>query len=138
MKKFFGEFRGFVLRGNVFNLAIGVIIGAAFQNVVTSLTSNILSPLLGLFTGMSFDSWHISLLGVEIGYGAFVTSIFNFVILAFVVFLLVKFVNRIMAIGKPAEAPAAPVTRVCPYCTNDISKKATRCPFCTSEVALVE
>ena len=138
MKKFFSEFRGFVLRGNVFNLAVGVIIGAAFQDIVTSLTANILSPLIGLFTGMSFEAWHISLLGVEIGYGAFVTSLFNFIILAFVIFLLIKFVNRIMSIGKHPAAPAAPTTRACPFCTTDISVKATRCPFCTSEVPLVE
>jgi len=138
MKKFFGEFRSFVLRGNVLNLAVGVIIGAAFQDIVASLTKNILSPLLGLFMGMNFDAWQLSFLGVEIGYGAFLTSLFNFLIMSFVIFLLVKFVNKIMTIGKTPEAPVEPATHACPFCTTDISKKAKRCPACTSELPAAE
>ena len=132
MKKFIEEFRSFVLRGNVLNLAVGVIIGAAFQEVVSSLTTNILSPILGFFTGMSFDSWHFTVFGVDILYGAFLTSIVNFIILAFVIFLIVKFVNKIMTIGKP---PAEPETYACPFCTTVISKLAVRCPACTSDIS---
>ncbi|MCL2058278.1 MAG: large conductance mechanosensitive channel protein MscL [Oscillospiraceae bacterium] len=135
MGKFMKEFREFVLRGNVLNLAVGVIIGAAFQSIVTSLTTNILSPILGLFTGNSFDALHVTVLGVDIQYGAFITSVINFLIMSFIVFLLVKFVNKIMSIHKKPEEPAAPTTRACPFCVTDISIKATRCPACTSELA---
>jgi large conductance mechanosensitive channel len=132
MKKFFSEFRGFVLRGNVLNLAVGVIIGAAFQGIVTSLTENILSPILGVFGGLSFDAWHIKIMEVDIRYGAFLTSVINFLIMAFVIFLLVKAVNGIMTVNKTPPPP--PDTRACPFCTTTISVKATRCPACTSEL----
>ena len=134
MKKFFGEFRDFVMRGNVLNLAVGVIIGAAFQGIVTSLTENILSPILGLFMGMSFDAWHATVLGVDIMYGAFITSIINFLIMAFIIFLLVKFVNKIASIGKTPETKPAPVSRKCPFCKTEIHLNAVRCPACTSEL----
>ena len=123
------------MRGNVLNLAVGVIIGAAFQGIVTSLTENIISPILGLFMGMSFDAWHVSVLGVDIKYGAFITSVINFLIMAFIIFLLVKFVNKITSIGKPPEAAPEPVTRKCPFCATDIKIEATRCPACTSDVS---
>ena len=131
MKKFFNEFRAFAMRGNVLNLAVGVIIGASFQSIVTSLTDNILKPVLGIFTGSSFDALKISLFDNEIKYGAFITSVINFIIMSFIVFLLVKFVNSIIAFHKK---PAPPTTRDCPYCTTKINVKATRCPACTSEI----
>ena len=134
MKKFFLEFREFVLRGNVLNLAVGVIIGAAFQNIVSSLTQNILSPILGLFTGNNFDELHVEALGADLKYGAFITSVINFLIMSFIVFLLVKFVNGIMSINKKPVEPAAPTTRACPFCMTDINIKATRCPACTSNI----
>ena len=134
MKKFFTEFREFVLRGNVLNLAVGVIIGAAFQSIVTSLTENILSPILGLFMGANFDELQVEAFGVKLRYGAFVTSVINFLILSFVVFLLVKFVNGILSINKKPAEPSGPATRVCPYCMTNINIKATRCPACTSEI----
>lgn len=135
MKKFFNEFKEFATKGNVMNLAVGVIIGAAFQSVVTSLTDNILSPIIGLFTKKNFDALQAEFFGVTLGYGAFITSVINFIIMAFVVFLIVKAMNRLMSAGKketaPAE-PAAPTTRACPYCMREIHIDAKRCPECTS------
>lgn len=134
MKKIAGEFRDFIMRGNVMDLAVGVIIGAAFQGIVTSLTDNILSPILGLFTGNSFDEWHFEVLGVSIRYGAFLTSVVNFLILAAVVFALVKLMNRVLRIGKKEEAPAVPTTKACPFCLSEVRIGAVRCPSCTSQL----
>ena len=133
MKKFFGEFKDFVLRGNVLNLAVGVIIGAAFQNIVTSLTTDILSPIIGLFTGQNFDGWVWTIVpGVDLKYGAFVTSVINFIIMAFVIFLIVKLMNKVMSVNKKPQAPAEPTTHKCPFCMTEIDINATRCPACTS------
>jgi large conductance mechanosensitive channel len=129
MKKFLNEFKEFAFKGNVINLAVGIIIGAAFQNIVTSLTTNILSPLVNLFVGRNFDSLETTVLGVGIQYGAFITSIINFLIMAFVIFLLVKGMTKIMSINAKS-----PVTRKCPFCMTDINIKATRCPACTSHI----
>lgn len=134
MKKFFGEFKTFILRGNVLDLAVGVIIGAAFQAIVTSLTDDIISPLLGLFGGMNFDQYAFTIGEVSIGYGKFITAIINFIIMAFVIFLIVKLVNKAMTIGKKPEKPAAPTTKKCPYCQSEIDIKATKCPHCTSDI----
>ena len=134
MKKFMSEFKTFILKGNVMNLAVGVIIGAAFQGLVTSLTDNILSPIIGLFTGQNFDAWQFDIFGIQIKYGAFITSLMNFVIMALIVFLLVKLMNRIMTIGKKSKAAEEPATHNCPFCTTEISVKATRCPACTSQL----
>ncbi|MCL2321603.1 MAG: large conductance mechanosensitive channel protein MscL, partial [Oscillospiraceae bacterium] len=131
MKKFINEFKEFVLRGNVLNLAVGIIIGGAFQGVVTSLTDNIISPILGLFMGKSFNSWKFSVLGVDILYGAFITSVINFIILAFVVFLIVKFVNKLMTVNKKPPVKEEVETRKCPFCMTEISIYAVRCPACT-------
>ncbi|MDR0424648.1 MAG: large conductance mechanosensitive channel protein MscL [Clostridiales Family XIII bacterium] len=131
MRKFLKEFSDFAFKGNVMNLAIGVIIGAAFQGMVASLTTNILSPVIGLFAGANFESLHIVVLGVEIKYGAFATSLINFLIMAMVVFLLVKLLTsaakHLSHEEKKAEEP-----RKCPYCMMEIAKGATRCPHCTS------
>ena len=132
MGKFFSEFKEFILRGNVLNLAVGVIIGAAFQNIVTSLTTNILSPIIGLFTGQNFDNLELNILGTQLKYGAFITSVINFIIMAFVVFVIVKLVNKVMSINKKPKEAEEPTTRKCPYCTTEISVNATRCPACTS------
>jgi len=133
LKKFFTEFRDFALRGNVLNLAVGVIIGAAFQNIVTSLTTNILSPVIGLFTGKDFSQWQITIFGdVHIAYGAFFASVINFIIMAFVVFLIVKAVTKIVSINKKPEADKEPTTQKCPFCMTEIDINATRCPACTS------
>jgi large conductance mechanosensitive channel len=108
MKNFFDEFKAFALKGNVMNLAVGVIIGAAFQSVVASLTDNILSPIIGLFTGQNFDGLQVEFLGVSLRYGAFITSVINFFIMAFVVFLLVKLMNKIDSLSSAAKDAPAP------------------------------
>ncbi|MCL1905917.1 MAG: large conductance mechanosensitive channel protein MscL, partial [Clostridiales bacterium] len=107
MKKFMQEFKDFIFRGNVMNLAVGVIIGGAFGAVVSSLTENIISPVIGLFTGQNFDGLELQILGASLKYGAFITSVINFVIMAFVVFLLVKAMNQLTTLSdKPQEAAA--------------------------------
>jgi large conductance mechanosensitive channel len=138
MKKFLNEFKEFALKGNAVNLAVGVIIGAAFQNVVKSLTDNILSPVIGLFTGQNFDSLHFSFIGVTIMYGAFITSIINFLIMAFVVFCIVKIMSKIGTIVKTDDSDPGPATIKCPYCQTEISGMATRCPACTSQIEEIQ
>ena len=132
-KKFFHEFKEFTVRGNVMSLAVGVIIGSSFQGVVTSLTENILSPIIGLFTRQNFNSLELGVLGVTLRYGAFITSVINFIIMAFVVFLLVRAMNKLLTIGEQKKAPAVPA-RMCPYCKSTLHPDATRCPACTSQV----
>ncbi len=134
MKKFFEEFKTFIMRGNVLDLAVGVIIGAAFQAIVTSLTNDIISPILGLFGGMNFDQLAISVGDVTIGYGKFLTALINFIIMAFVIFLIVKLVNKVMSLGRKPEEPSEPTTKKCPYCLSEIDIKATKCPHCTSNI----
>jgi len=134
VKKFIQEFNEFALKGNVMNLAVGVIIGAAFQGVVTSLTNDMLSPIIGLFTGQNFDSLTVEFLGVTLKYGNFITSVINFFVMAFVIFMLIKLVNGILSPLKKEEPPEEPTTCECPYCASDISKKASRCPMCTSQL----
>lgn len=130
MKKFFHEFKEFATRGNAMQLAIGVIIGAAFQAVVTALTDNILSPLIGLFVTQNFDTLAVDFLGVTLTYGKFLTALINFIIMAFLIFLLVRFLNRL---SHHEEAPPAPARR-CPYCLTPVDPAATRCPACTAEI----
>ena len=111
MKKFIEEFKVFALRGNVMDMAIGVIIGGAFTSIVTSLTDNLINPILGLFGGTDLSGFVLNLGGVELRYGAFITSIINFLIMAFVLFCIVKAMNKLMEMGKheePAAEPAAP------------------------------
>lgn len=137
MKKFFGEFKEFIMRGNVLDLAVAVIIGAAFQAIVTSLTDNIISPVIGLFTKMNFDQLTVQIpyTDVIIKYGAFITAVINFLIMAFVIFLLVKTINKVMTLGKKKEeAVEAATTKDCPYCKSEIAVDATRCPHCTSKL----
>ena len=131
MKKFLKEFKTFALKGNVMNLAVGVIIGVAFQGVVTSLTDNILSPLIGLFTRQNFDDKALEFLGVTLRCGAFLTSVINFLIMALVVFLLVRAMNRLIPEKKPE--PELPKPK-CPYCLTEVKVGATRCPACTSQL----
>lgn len=136
MKKnvFWSEFRQFIAKGNVMNLAVGVIIGAAFQAITNSLVNDIISPVIGLFASADMSAWSVMIGGAEIRYGAFLTAIINFLIMALVIFLLVKFLNRIMAMGKKPEPKAEPTTKKCPFCCSEIAIEATRCPHCTSEL----
>lgn len=133
MKKFIEEFKAFALRGNVMDMAIGVIIGGAFTSIVTSLTENIINPILGLFGGTDLSGFVLNLGGVELRYGAFITSIINFLIMAFVLFCLLKAVNKLTALGKKPEAPAEPTTKVCPFCCIEIPIKAVKCAHCGSD-----
>ena len=132
-RKFLREFKEFAVRGNVMSLAVGVIIGGSFQGVVTSLTQNILSPIIGLFTKQNFDSLEFNVLGITLRYGAFITSVINFIIMALVVFILVRLMNRLISLGDRKKAPPPPA-RLCPFCKTAIHKEATRCPSCTSDL----
>lgn len=137
LKKFLNEFREFVMRGNVLDLAVAVLVGATFQSIVTSLTDNIISPVIGLFTRMNFDqlSVQIPYTDVIIKYGAFITSVINFLIMALIIFLIVKVINKIMTFGrKKEEQTQEETTKECPYCKSEISIDATRCPHCTSKL----
>lgn len=138
MKKFMKEFREFISRGNVMDMAVGIIIGGAFTSIVSSLVADIINPLLGLFGGMNFDKYAWELTGdVTLNYGKFITAVLNFLIMALVVFIIVKFMNKAAAkiTPKKAEEPKAPTTKVCPYCKSEIAIEATRCPHCTSALA---
>lgn len=132
MKKFLEEFKAFALKGNVMDLAVGVIIGGAFQAIVTSLVGDIISPIIGIFASTDFSNLIATVNGSEIKYGAFITAIINFVIMAFIIFCIVKGLNRLSEIGKKEEAPKDPTEKTCPFCQSTISIKATRCPHCTS------
>lgn len=131
MKKFFGEFRKFISKGNVLDLAVGVIIGAAFQAIVKSLTDDVLSPIIGLVAKTDFSDWVLTINDVNIRYGAFITAVIQFLIMALVVFFIVKAINKVKDLAIKKE-PEAPKTKKCPYCCTDIDIKATRCPHCTS------
>ena len=136
MSKFLSEFKEFALRGNVLDLAVGVIIGGAFQGVVNSLVQDIISPIIGLFANQDFSNLVITLGGVQVKYGSFITALINFIIMAFVIFLIVKGMNKLASLGKHEEVAATeePTTKVCPYCCSEIPISATRCPNCTSEL----
>lgn len=132
MKKFFEEFKAFALKGNVMDMAVGVLIGGAFSGIVTSLTENFINPIIGCIGGAEVQG-KIHLLGDNyINYGAFITAVINFLIMAFIIFLLMKGINALMAIGKKKEEPAPATTKKCPYCRTEIDIEATRCPHCTS------
>ena len=131
MKNFIAEFKKFIARGNVMDMAVGIIIGGAFTSIVTSLVDDIINPILGLVGGMNFDQYAIKIAGASIHYGRFITSIINFLIMALVVFLIVKAVNGAGNRLNKKEDPA-PTTKKCPFCQSEISIKAVRCPMCTS------
>ncbi len=139
-KKFIGEFKEFIMRGNVLDLAVGVIIGGAFKSIVDSLTKDIISPVLGLFGGIDFSDMVVQVGNNNIRYGSFITSIINFLIMALIIFLIVKVVNKIMEFGSSVISKAVheeePTTKVCPFCQSEIDIKASRCPHCTSELEL--
>jgi len=140
-KGFLAEFKQFILRGNVLDMAIGVIIGGAFTAIVTSLNQDILTPLLGLIGGTDFSHLMYALGEGEeapvLMYGNFITAVINFLITAFVIFMLVKVINIINDKLTPKAqeaAPAAPTTKTCPYCKSEIAIDATKCPHCTSDL----
>ncbi len=125
------EFRDFAMRGNVMDLAVGVIIGGAFGKIVSSLVGDILMPLIGLIIGgIDFSGLAFTVGSAKVTYGNFINNIIDFIIIAFVIFLMVRAMNKMQ---KPAPA-AAPTTKDCPYCFTAIPIQATRCPHCTSEL----
>ena len=135
MKKFFKEFKEFINRGNVMDMAVGIIIGGAFTSIVSSLVEDIINPFLGLFGGMNFDKLSWNILGeVTLNYGKFLTAVINFLIMALVVFILVRTLNNASAkLSHKGNEPAPkPTTKVCPMCKSQISIDACRCPQCTS------
>jgi len=151
MKKFFDEFKKFAMRGNVVDMAVGVVVGGAFSKIVTSLVNDVFMPVIGLVTGGTNVSGMFALLGkapegveitsveqaTELGiatlnYGTFIQTIIDFLLVALCIFMVVKFLNK-LAPKKPAPAPA-PAPRKCPFCQSVIDEKATRCPHCTSEL----
>ena len=139
LKGFIKEFKEFALQGNVFDLAVGVLIGGAFQGLVTSLTNNIISPILGIFGELDFSELVLSIGNLNLKYGAFLTDIINFLIMAFIIFLLMKGINKLNSVGKKEEKKEeVATTKKCPYCLSVIDIKATRCPHCTSDINLQE
>ncbi len=148
---FVSEFKTFIMRGNVVDLAVGVIIGAAFQAIIKSLVDDLVMPVIGLITGgLDFSNLFVALDGNEyatlaaaqeagaatLNYGNFISAVFNFIIMAFVIFCFVKGINtlREKTAKKVEEAPAAPTTKKCPYCKSEIDIEATKCPNCTSDI----
>ena len=158
MKKpaWINEFKTFIMRGNVIDLAVGVIIGGAFQSIVSSVINDLVMPFIGLLTGdVNFVDQFVILRAPEgidkatlttleaakaagattFNYGAFITALINFLIMAFVIFMLVKLINKVTALGKKKEETieeVAPTTKKCPFCCSEIAIEATRCPHCTS------
>ncbi len=140
------EFKKFALRGNMIDLAVGMIIGSAFTSIVNSLVNDMIMPVVSIFTGkVDFTNWFIALDGgsyatleaaqeagaATFNYGSFISNVINFVIMAFVVFMFVKAMNKM----KKKEEPTAPTTKKCPFCKSEISIEATKCPHCTSELS---
>ena len=131
MKKFLEEFKAFALKGNVMDLAVGVIIGGAFQAIVTSLVGDIITPIIGIFASTDFSNLIATINGSEVKYGAFITAIINFIIRALIIFCIGKGLNK-LAERKKKEEANEPTEKTCPFCQSTISIKATRCPHCTS------
>ena len=152
MKKMLKEFKQFAIKGNMIDLAVGMIIGTSFNKIVSSLVNDMIMPILGIFTGkIDFAKLFIALDGKtyetlaaaeEAGaacfkYGAFLAGLLDFIIMAFIVFLFVRGINKLREANKEPEAPATPAeptTKICPFCKSEISIEATRCPHCTSEL----
>lgn len=132
---FFKEFKEFALKGNMMSMAVGVIIGGAFSALVTSLTTNIITPILNCFGKMDGETAKLAVKinGQSIEFGIFMADVINFLIMAFVVFLLVKGMNSLGNIGRKKKEEA-PTTKKCPYCKSEIAIDATKCPHCTSEL----
>lgn len=139
------EFKKFALRGNMIDLAVGIIIGGAFTGIVNSLVNDIIMPVLSFLTkGIDFSNLFIALNGehyntlalaqadnaATVNYGLFISGVLNFLIMAFVVFLMVRWINKL----KKPETPASPTTKQCPRCFSEINIKATKCPSCTSDI----
>lgn len=138
MKAFLKEFKDFAMKGNVLDMAVGIIVGAAFTAIVTSLVDNILSPIIGLLVKVDFSDLAVTIGGVDLKYGAFIMAVINFLIVAFALFLIIKALNKASRLGRKEEAEEAPATKKCPYCMSEIDIDATRCPHCTSQLEQTE
>ncbi len=137
MKKFLEEFKAFALKGNVMDMAIGVIIGGAFTAIVTAFTDDFITPLISIFGGTEFGG-KIPLPGPEgnaILWGDFISAVVNFLIVALILFSMLKAINKLLNLRKKEEEEAAPTTKICPFCKSEINKDATRCPHCTSQLS---
>lgn len=134
MKKFMAEFKEFIMRGNVMDMAVGIIIGSAFTAIVTSLVDDIINPIIGCFGSTNFDNLSVKLVGdATLNYGSFLSQILNFLIMAFVLFLILKAFNTASSkLSKKEDKPEEPTEKDCPYCKTKIAIGATRCPNCTS------
>ncbi|MCR5453226.1 MAG: large conductance mechanosensitive channel protein MscL [Lachnospiraceae bacterium] len=146
---FAGEFRDFIMRGNVMDMAVGVIIGGAFQGIINSLVNDIIMPVISALTGgIDFTNWFVSLDGSKyktlaaaqeagaatLNYGTFLTVVINFILMALVIFILVKTLNKISNLAKKEEEEAEPTEKECPYCKSMIPIEAVKCAHCTSDV----
>lgn len=149
MKNILNEFKKFAVRGNVIDLAVGIIVGGAFNKIVSSLVSDVIMPPIGLLLGkVDFSNLYINLGGEEYGslaaaseagaptinYGAFLNEIVMFVITVFAVFMLIRFINKVKEREEAGKVAPTPTTRQCPYCLTVVSIQATRCLACTSEL----
>lgn len=153
MTELLKEFKNFAFKGNMMDLAVGMIIGAAFTGLVNSVVGNLIMPIISIFTGgIDFNNMYLALndnaravqaaggdlaaakaAGAVFAYGTFITDFIQFLILAFVVFMLIRAMNKLMQLGKKEEE-ANPTTKACPFCKSEIAIEATRCPHCTSEL----
>ena len=134
VKKFFEEFKAFAMRGNVLDMAVGVVVGSAFTAIVNSLVGDVINPLIGLFFNNDFSEVVVKIGDVDLKIGSFISAIINFLIVAFVLFVVIKFVNSLHRKPEEPAEPEEPTTKVCPYCQSEISIKAVRCPQCTSKL----
>ena len=132
MKKFLKEFKEFAMKGNVLDMAVGIIIGGAFKAIVDSLIANFIQPLLDKVVPMGENGAPAS--GIVDNLMRFAGTIINFIVIALVLFIIIKVANKSRDLRKKEEAPAAPTTKECPYCFSEVPIKATRCPNCTSEL----
>lgn len=156
MKKFFADFKKFISKGNILDMAVGVVIGGAFSKIVSSLVADIINPLIALITGdvalsgMEYvlvdevldEAGAVTQAKVALTYGNFLQSVIDFLIIAFSIFVVLRIMMNAqkkfteLTKHEKEEAPAAPTTKICPYCQSEISIKATRCPNCTSELGV--
>ena len=130
------EFKEFISQGNVVDMAVGIMIGAAFKAIVDSVVNDLVSPLIGSIFQMDFSDLSVNINGAELKYGNFIMAVIDFFIIAIVLFCVIKAFNKARSIvKKPAEeVPEEPTTKVCPFCKSEIDINATRCPHCTSEL----
>lgn len=136
MKKFASEFKEFINRGSVVDMAVGIMIGGAFKAIVDALVANLISPLIGVLFEQDFSTLSFEINGVPFMYGAFLMAILNFFIIALVLFMIIKMLNTLHSIGKKKaeEVAAEPTTKICPFCKSEIAIDAVRCAHCTSKL----